>query len=135
MEYTKGFEKLDLPEYFKFGIEIEANNVKTKGEKGLYTDDSAKYIKNKNWHMATKKEESLVAEGGAELVSPILHDTEQDWKDISDICEHIKKFPGKNGDEVVADEKCGLHVHFDAECLLNDSNSMRTFLRLYAESE
>ena len=135
MEYTKGFKKLNLPEYFKFGIEIEANNVKTKGENSLYTGESAKYIKDKNWHMATKKEESLVAEGGAELVSPILHDTKKDWKDISDICEHIRKFPGKNGDEVVADEKCGLHVHFDAECLLKDSNRMRTFLRLYAESE
>ena len=75
MEYTKGFKKLNLPEYFKFGIEIEANNVKTKGENSLYTGESAKYIKDKNWHMATKKEESLVAEGGAELVSPILHDT------------------------------------------------------------
>lgn len=135
MEYTKGFKKLNLPEYFKFGIEIEANNVKTKGENGLYTGESAKYIKDKNWHMATKKEESLVAEGGAELVSPILHDAEEDWKDISDICEHIKKFPGKNDDKVVADEKCGLHVHFDAEQLLKNPDAMKTFLNIYAESE
>lgn len=135
MEYTKGFEKLNLPENFKFGIEIEANNVKTKGENGLYTGESAKYIKHKNWHMPTEKEESLVAEGGAELVSPILYDTEKDWKDISDICEHIKKFPGKNGDKVVADEKCGLHVHFDADCLLENPEIMKNFLHIYAESE
>ncbi len=135
MKYTKGLKKLNLPEYFKFGIEIEANNVNTKGENSLYKGESAKYIKGKNWHMATKKEESLVAKGGAELVSPILHDSEQNWNDISDICKHIKKFPGKDGDEVVADEKCGLHIHFDADCLLKDPNRMRTFLRLYAESE
>ena len=44
--------------------------------------------------MATSTEESLVSEGGAELVSPILRDTEQDWQIISDICDHMKKYPG-----------------------------------------
>ncbi len=36
MKYKKGFEKLGLPEDFKFGIELEAYNVKTKGKDGLY---------------------------------------------------------------------------------------------------
>lgn len=135
MQYTKEFEKLGLPDNFKFGIELEANNVKTKGKNALYTGESAKFIKDKKWHMATKAEESLVGEGGAELVSPILRDLEEDWKNIHDICEHMKKFPGDKGDSVVTDEKCGLHVHFDAECLTNDPNKMRNFLRLYAESE
>lgn len=135
MRCTKDFEVLGLPENFRFGIELEAYNVKTKGKNSLYTGESAKYIKSKNWHMAGKNEEELVGKGGAELVSPILRDTEQDWKDISDICEQIKKFPGKKGDKVVADSKCGLHVHFDASCLAEDSNKMRNFLRLYAESE
>ena len=44
--------------------------------------------------MADASEEFLVFEGGAELVSPILTDSEQDWKSISDICEHMKKYPG-----------------------------------------
>ena len=135
MQYTKEFEKLGLPDNFKFGIELEANNVKTKGKNALYTGESAKFIKDKKWHMATKAEEALVGEGGAELVSPILRDSEEDWKNIYDICEHMKKFPGDKGDSVVTDEKCGLHVHFDAECLANDPNKMRNFLRLYAESE
>lgn len=135
MKYTKGFSKLSLPEYFKFGIELEAFNVNTKGKNGLYTGKSAEYIKSKNWHMASKNEESLVGEGGAELVSPILKDKEQDWKSIFSMCEHIKKFPGDKGDKVVTDDKCGLHVHFDAECLAQDPNKMRNFLRLYAESE
>ena len=135
MKYKKGFERLGLPEDFKFGIEIEAYNVKTKGKDGLYTGDSAEYIKSKNWHMATKSEEALVGKGGAELVSPILRDMEQDWKDVYAICEQIKKFPGDKGGEVVADSKCGLHVHFDAECLVKDPNRMKNFLQLYAESE
>lgn len=135
MKYEKGFKKLGLPEDFKFGIELEAYNVKTNGNNGLYTGESAEYIKSKNWHMATKNEESLVGKGGAELVSPILRDREQDWEDVYAICEQIKKFPGDKGKEVVADSKCGLHVHFDAECLVKNPNRMRNFLRLYAESE
>ena len=135
MKYSDFFEKLGLPEYFKFGIELEFNNVETKGINSLYEGKSAEYIKSKNWHMATEKEEALVSEGGAELVSPILQDNEKTWKDISDICEHVKKFPGKNGNHVVADSKCGLHIHFDADCLRKDPNKMRNFLRLYAESE
>lgn len=94
MRYTKGFEKLGLPDDFRFGIELEAFNVKTKGKDSLYSGESAKFITSKNWHMATSKEESLVSQGGAELVSPILKDSAQDWKDLSEICEQMKKYPG-----------------------------------------
>ena len=135
MKYTKDFEKLGLPDDFKFGIELEAFNVKTKGKNGLYSGESAEFIKSKNWHMATRREESLVGEGGAELVSPILRDTKEDWENISAMCEQIKKFPGKKGENAVANSKCGLHVHFDSQCLSKDPNKMRNFLRLYAESE
>ena len=135
MKYTKEFERLGLPNYFKFGIEIKADNVKTKGKESLYTGKSAEYIKSKNWHMATSKEEMLVSEGGAELVSPILSDSKQDWQDVSNMCEQIKKYPGKNGNEVVANSKCGLHVHFDSECLTSNQERFRNFMRLYAESE
>lgn len=135
MRYTKDFERLGLPKDFKFGIELEAYNVKTTGKGGLYTGESAEFIKSKNWHMATKSEESLVGHGGAELVSPILKDAPEDWENLSAICEHMKKFPGNKGDKVIADNKCGLHVHFDADCLAKDPNKMKNFLRLYAESE
>lgn len=135
MKYTKGFGRLGLPKEFKFGIELEAFNVRTKGKDSLYTGKSAEYIKSKKWHMATKSEEMLVGEGGAELVSPILKDTEQDWKNMSDMCEQMKKYPGKHGNEVITNSKCGLHIHFDANCLSKDPNKMRNFLKLYAESE
>ena len=135
MKYKENFEKLGLPEDFKFGIELEAFNIKTKGENSLYTGESAEFITSKKWHMATKSEEALVGEGGAELVSPILKDTPSDWENITQICEHMKKYPGNKGDKVVADEKCGLHVHFDAECIAKDPNRMFNFKKLYAESE
>ena len=46
----------------------------------------------------------------------------------------MKKFPGDKGSKVVADEKCGLHVHFDAKCL-SDPKKMEMFKKIYAESE
>lgn len=85
--------------------------------------------------MATSSEESLVSEGGAELVSPILKDSSNDWQTIVEICEHMKKFPGNKGDKVISDSKCGLHIHFDSECLTHNPQIMKNFLRLYAESE
>lgn len=94
MKYTDGIERIGLPEDFKFGIEIEADNVKTKGKNALYSGKSAEYINSKNWHMATSSEEMLVSEGGAELVSPVLTDSNETWQDISDICNHIKQYPG-----------------------------------------
>lgn len=135
MKYTKDFEKLGLPKDFKFGIELEAYNVKINGKNGMYTGKSAEFINNSGWHMATKAEESLVGNGGAELVSPILKDTPEDWKSISKICEHMKKFPDNKGDSVVADDKCGLHIHFDSNCLTQNPARFKNFLRLYAESE
>lgn len=135
MKYISGNKRLGLPDFFKFGIEIEADNVHTKEPFGLYSDKSAEYITSKNWHMANEYEEALVSEDGAELVSPILKDTEKDWQDVADICKHIKMYPGLKGKEVVANEKCGLHVHFDSKCLTADPNRFRNFMKLYAESE
>lgn len=63
--------------------------------------------------MVTQNEESLVSKGGAELVSPILSDIKEDWEDISAMCKQMKKFPGNKGDKVIANDKCGLHIHFD----------------------
>lgn len=134
MKYSENFNVLELPDFFKFGIELEAFNVEINGKNGLYNGDSAKFITERNWHMASKSEESLVSEGGAELVSPILRDTQSDWQSISEICDHMKKYP-KKGAKVIADSKCGLHIHFDSECLTSNPQIMRNFLRLYAESE
>ena len=135
MKYKSGIERLGLPDFFKFGIEIEADNVRIEEPFGLYSGKSAEYITSKNWHMANAYEEALVTEGGAELVSPILTDSEKDWQDVADICEHIKRYPGLKGKEVVANEKCGLHVHFDSKCLTSNPDIFRNFMKLYAESE
>lgn len=132
MKYAGKNKELGLPDYIIFGIEIEANNVKTKN--GLYDGESGKYIEELGWHKATGMEESLVKHGGAELVSPKLKDEERTYENIESICNQIKKYPLKDT-EAVADEKCGLHIHFDSECLRKDPRKMKAFRKITAEAE
>lgn len=52
----------------------------------------------------------------------------------------MQKYPGKHGKEVVADEKCGCHIHFDSRTLSGKTKEesqaiMGNFLSLWAESE
>ncbi len=95
MKYSNDTTPLGMPDDFKFGIELEAYNVNTIRQDGLYKGESAKYISEHGWHMASVLEEALVGEGGAELVSPILRDTPEDWQSITDMCEHMQKYPRK----------------------------------------
>lgn len=132
MKYAGKNKELGLPDYIIFGIEIEANNVKTKN--GLYDGESGKYIEELGWHKATGMEEILVKHGGAELVSPKLKDEERTYENIESICNQIKKYPLKDT-EAVADEKCGLHIHFDSECLRKDPRKMKAFRKITAEAE
>ena len=145
MKYSENFEELNLPDLYQFGVELEAFNVNTgiptKNRPSLYMSaDSNRFLKEHRWKKANAIEETLVSEGGAELVSPILHDTKEDWQNLTEVCEHMKKYPGNHGKEVVTDSKCGCHVHFDARCLTGKNlqeteKLMGTFLRFWAESE
>ena len=145
MKYTDGVKRLDLPDLYRFGIELEAYNVHTgiptKDKPSLYMSaESNLFLKEHRWKKASIFEEALVGEGGAELVSPILYDKEADWQNLLEVCEHMKKYPGSHGQDVVADSKCGCHVHFDARCLTGKNleeteKIMSTFLRFWAESE
>jgi len=165
MKYEKGDIPLGLNEKYKFGIEIEVFNVNTSHNirnlgknvserfKGVFTGnirehkslyhskESNEFFKetlssnNKPYKKANYFEEALVAKGGAEIVSPILYDNKHDWKTVEKVCEHVKKYPGTKGKEVVANKKCGLHVHFDAGLLTENKNMMKTFLTLWSEME
>lgn len=145
MKYKEGIEKLGLPEIYRFGVELEAFNVHTwiptKDRPSLYLSKYSKeFLKQHRWKTASILEESLVSQGGAECVSPILYDKKKDWQNLSDVCTHMKKYPGNYGDKVVANEKCGCHVHFDARVLTGKNveqteKIMHNFLKMWAESE
>ena len=89
MKYSENFEELNLPDLYQFGVELEAFNVNTgiptKNRPSLYMSaDSNRFLKEHRWKKANAIEETLVSEGGAELVSPILHDTKEDWQNLTE---------------------------------------------------
>lgn len=131
MKFKNGNETLGFPENFKFGIEIEAFNTNTK--QLYYSDESKEAFKQTGWRPDTK--EVLSHQGGAECVSGILNDSEKTWNDLDKICGHIKKYPGEYGKEVVTDEKCGCHVHFDASEFLENPKMMENLKKLWPEIE
>ena len=142
MKYTEGKKELELPRVYRFGIELEAFNINTGfNRNSLYhSKESNEFLNQHRWKKANFLEESLVGEGGAELVSPILYDKTEDWQNLQEVCAHMQKYPGKHGKEVVADEKCGCHIHFDSRVLSGKTKEesqaiMANFLSLWAESE
>lgn len=118
--------------------DAEIEKIIFESKPGLYQGESATLITNKKWRMVPATEEGLVAHGGAEITSNPFIDSEESWQNLFCMCDNIKKYPGTapyaNG-KVVAGNKCGLHVHFDATELANDPHEMQTFLKLYCESE
>ena len=145
MKYSRGTSKIGLPELYRFGVELEAFNVNTGRAKedkpSLYrSPESIEFLKQHRWKNANMFQEDLVMHGGAECVSPILYDREEDWQNLSEVCMHIKNFPGKYGDTVVTDDKCGCHVHIDARTLtgknIKETEAITVnFLKIWAEGE
>lgn len=145
MKYNEGIKRLGLAELYRFGVELEAFNVHTgiptSDRPSLYmSPESKEFLKQHRWKNANIFQEDLVMHGGAECVSPILYDTEEDWQNLSEVCMHMKKFPGKYGEEVVADDKCGCHIHIDARTLTGKNireteDIMRNFLEIWSEGE
>lgn len=131
MKFKSGNETLEFPDNFKFGIEIEAFNTDTK--QLYYSDESKEVFEQTGWRPDTK--EVLSHQGGAECVSGILSDSEKTWENLDRICKHIRKYPGEYGQEVVTDEKCGCHVHFDASEFLENPAMMENLKKLWPEIE
>ena len=127
MKFEKGNTKLGFPEHFRFGIEIEVNNVNK--EKMYHSAESQKFLKS----IGYETREDMTVD--AECVSGILDDSEQTWENLKKMCEHIKKYPDENGRQPVAGEKSGCHVHFDATELLQNSKMMENLDHLWVDCE
>lgn len=127
MKFEKGNTKLGFPEHFRFGIEIEVNNVNK--EKLYHSAESQKFLKS----IGYETREDMTVD--AECVSGILDDSEQTWENLKKMCEHIKKYPDENGRQPVAGEKSGCHVHFDATELLQNSKMMENLDHLWVDCE
>lgn len=127
MKFEKGNKELGFPEHFQFGIELEANYVNTS--KLYHAKESKEFLKSIGYE--AKLDDTV----DAECVSGILKDSEKTWGNLEKACQHIKKYPSRNGKSVVADGECGGHVHFDATELLQNPKMLENLLHLWVDSE
>ena len=82
MKLTKDKEDLGLPEWMKFGLELEVENLDYKS--------ITSRIKEMGWH--SDKDASLT-DSGTECVSPILQERKDKsvWEDVYSVCENIEE--------------------------------------------
>ncbi|MCI8481950.1 MAG: hypothetical protein HFJ27_02445 [Clostridia bacterium] len=126
MKLSKEIENLGLPDYMKFGLELEVEN--------LDFNKISKMNKELGWH--SHKDNSLT-DMGTECISPVLKENENKsvWKDVYDVCSNIEECSADGKRQPYTDHTCGGHVHFDAEIFNSNSEIMKNFLRVWAESE
>lgn len=96
-----------------FGIEIEFENVKL--------DE----IKNScNW--VTKTDNSVtVGNVGGELVSPILTDNIDTWKQVHNKCNYLKN------KQAIITHRTGAHIHIGSQILKDNPDNIRRLLKTW----
>ena len=126
MKLTEEDKNLGLPDYMKFGVELEVENVDVKEMK--------KEASEMGWK--TEIEPSLI-DSGVETISPVLVESNDKsvWKEIGEICAAIDKNPSDKNRESYIGNSCGGHIHFDAGIFSANPEMMKNFLRIWAESE
>lgn len=110
------YKKIKLPSAMTIGMEIES-----EGDMSAYIYNCFSY---KNWD--TKEDRSLF--GGVEIVSPILHATEEESKQIYFVCDMLKNI----GQEI--SDSCGGHIHIGAN-YLKSKQAWANFFEIYCNTE
>lgn len=130
MKYKSGTDLMNLPNYIKFGCEIEAQNVDCKKLK----EEISKYPELKGWKVES---DNSLTDNGAEIVSPPRSEKEDAdvYSKFEQVLNLIKSCPADKKRRVYIDERCGGHIHFDATMMKKNPEMVESFLRLWAESE
>lgn len=130
MKFNPKDQKMNLPQYIKFGLEIEAQNCNFKEiEKILQEDESLK-----KWKIEL---DQSVTDNGVEIVSPPLNENENPnlYVELEKVLDILKSNPADKTRKVYVNEQCGGHIHFDATMMKKNPEMMESFLRLWKESE
>lgn len=110
------YKKINLPASMTIGMEIES-----VGEMSGYIEDFLSY---KNW--SAKKDMSI--RDGIEVVSPILHGTDEESKQIFVVCNMLKSV-GQT-----ASNACGGHIHIGAD-YLQSKQAWANLFEMYCNTE
>ena len=90
MKLTEEDKNLGLPDYMKFGVELEVENVDVKEMKKVASEMGWK----------TELDPSLI-DSGVETISPVLVESNDKsvWKEIGEICAAIDRNPSDKNRE------------------------------------
>ena len=118
--YLKLRDKLGIDRKNTFGLEIEFEHANVSEFEKELLDCFPK----EEW--STVNDCSLIH--GLEVNSPVLRDTEDNWKDLDTVCKIIRKYGS-------IDRKAGGHIHVGAHILDNNPKTWLNFIRLWSVYE
>ena len=139
-------ENLGLNKKIKFGIEIEAEGEELKKlltnpsyRKGNLNIELLSHYKDYFKEVGLNsydyekcpwilKTDDSVKEG-AEIHSPILSDTKENWENLKTICEFLKSI------NAVSTDKTSTHIHFNGQSYLKDAHDLDSLIKLYSVYE
>ena len=107
--------KLNIPDYLTFGIEIEYE--------GIFSKFVNNFIKKEYPNWDSRKDLSLLI--GGEIVSEPLTDNLKTWNELKKICHYLKR---KNA---ITTKNAGGHIHIGAQIFDNDLEKWQYFVKTY----
>lgn len=130
MKYENGTNLMSLPNYIKYGCEIEVQNVDHKQLENYIKQ----YQELEGWKVT---QDASVTDHGAEIVSPPLSENTNPnvYENFQKVLDLIKACPADKNRKVYVNEQCGGHIHFDATMMKKNPEMIENYLRLWAESE
>lgn len=118
--YLEIRSSLGFDDNITFGVEIEVENAKTESIKR----ELSRYLLSDEWQV--KRDGSL--SNGAEIISPILRDEEDNWKDLWAACNVLSSY-SKIGDNA------GGHIHIGTQIIGDNVNAYLNLLKLWSVYE
>jgi len=133
-DFKKYKTKLDINPDITIGYEVEVEGVSPHIIKNILANDQVKdtLFQKQNINPNLSKwgiKYDPTVNTGVELVSPILMDNEEDWKDLKDVINMLKSLGGK------IDGQCGGHIHIGSNILGTDEKAWENFLTIWSECE
>ena len=127
--------KLNLPDYLRFGFEIEALIDEDKIKNDMIRANNQDLFDNAGFRGVSEMisfEENEYGgvdncEGG-EIVTPILTDSEESWLDVKKACEYLE-----NNGRVTS--YCSVHTNIGAESLGSNYSNWYNFCKIIAACE
>ena len=117
-------KKLNMPNNFTFGVEIEFEKARIKNVEHKMIQSKLDGLLSKGWVL--KQDNSLCKYSdsigiGGELTSPVLRDNVDSYKEIRNACHIVEQCDG------LATENCGGHIHIGSKLL---NNNKKYYIRL-----